>query len=113
MVAQDWKTAGAVYTDDAILLPPNTAEVRGRDAIQKFLQGFPKMTVFKERVEEISGDANLAYPQGTYETSFVPKGAKTPVNEKGKVLGVWRKQPDGSWRVTRVIWNSDLPPGKM
>jgi hypothetical protein len=30
-------------------------------------------------------------------------------------LGIWRKQADGSWKVLREIYNSDLPlpaPGK-
>ena len=111
-VSGDWSAADSVYTDDVILLPPNMGEVRGRDAARKFLQGFPKMTVFKETVDEIQGDANLAYPLGTYETSMTPPGGKAPVKDKGKVMAVWRKTADG-WRASRVIWNSDLPPAKM
>jgi ketosteroid isomerase-like protein len=113
VLAQDWLAVVAFYSEDAILLPPHAPEIRGRAAIQKFFEGFPKFTAFKQDVEEIQGDETLAYPQGTYETSFIPPGSKTPFKDKGKVLAVWRKQPDGSWLVTRVIWNSDLPPAKM
>lgn len=111
-MAGDWSAAASVYTDDVILLPPNMAEVRGLEAAKKFLQGFPKLTLFKETVDEIQGDANLAYPLGTFELSFTPPGAKAPVKDKGKVLGVWRKQADG-WRASRVIWNSNSLPGKQ
>jgi len=111
VMASDWASATAQYTDDAILLPPNMSEVHGKEAIRKFLSGFPKMTLFKETVEAIDGDAEYAYPQGTYETEFTPPGSKTAVKEKGKVMGVWRKQSDGSWKVSRVIWNSDKAPG--
>lgn len=113
MLAQDWPAAVAFYSEDVILLPPNAPEIRGRAASQKFFESFPKFTVFKQSVEEIQGDETFAYPQGTYETSFIPPGAKAPVQDKGKVLAVWHKQPNGSWLVTRVIWNSDLPPAKM
>jgi ketosteroid isomerase-like protein len=84
--------------------------VQGKDAIRKFLEGFPKMTEFKQTVEEIQGDQEYAYPRGTYQTTFTPPGSKRPVKDKGKVLAVWRKQSDGSWKVSRVIWNSDQAP---
>jgi ketosteroid isomerase-like protein len=109
VMAQDWPAVVAFYSDDAVLLPPHAAEVRGKAAIQKFFAGFPKFTEFKQQVEEIQGDQNLAYPEGTFETSMIPPGGKAPIKDKGKVLAVWRKQPNGSWLVTRVIWNSDLP----
>jgi ketosteroid isomerase-like protein len=40
--------------------------------------------------------------------TMIPPGAKSPQKDKGKVLAVWRKQPDGSWLVSRVSWNPDL-----
>jgi ketosteroid isomerase-like protein len=112
ILAQDWPAAVAFYSEDAVLLPPGGPEVQGRAAIRKFFEGFPKFAVFKQQVEEIQGDDSLAYPEGSFETSMVLPGGKTPIKNKGKVLGVWRKQANGSWVVTRVIWNSDLPPGK-
>lgn len=110
MTAGDRKAAAAAYAEDALLLPPNTAEVSGRDAIEKFLGGLPKISQFKETVEEIQGDQDYAYPRGTYEMTFTPPGSRMQVSDKGKVLAVWRKQSDGSWKVSRVIWNSDQAP---
>lgn len=37
-----------------------------------------------------------------------PKASK-PVHEIGKYLTVWKKQPDGSYRIIRDIFNSDGP----
>jgi ketosteroid isomerase-like protein len=36
-----------------------------------------------------------------------PKGK--PVNDKGKYVTVYGKQPDGKWKVVVDIFNSDLP----
>ena len=110
VLAADWPTAVSVYTEDGILMPPNGPVVQGRAAMQKFFAGFPKITAFKENVVEIAGYGDLVHPRGTYEMTMMPPGAKTPLTDIGKVLAVWRKQPDGSWRVARVMWNSDLPP---
>jgi uncharacterized protein (TIGR02246 family) len=113
VVASNWEAATAMYTEDAVLLPPNTSEVKGKDAIQKFFGGFPKISQFKQTVQEIQGGEGYAYPRGTYEMTFTPPGSRMQVSDKGKVLAVWRKQSDGSWKVARVIWNSDAPPRMM
>jgi ketosteroid isomerase-like protein len=31
------------------------------------------------------------------------------VSDTGKYVEIWRKEPDGSWLIDQVIWNSDLP----
>ena len=35
------------------------------------------------------------------------------VHDVGKYLLVWKKQPDGGWKVLREIYNTDLPAPKM
>ncbi len=110
VLAGDWPAVVSVYAADGILLPPNAPAVQGRAAMQSFFSGLPKITAFRQSVVEIGGEGNLAYPRGTYEMTMMPAGAKAPLKDTGKVIAVWRKQPNGSWLVTRVMWNSDLAP---
>lgn len=112
MLAADWPTVVSFYTEDGVLLPPNAPLVKGRSAMKKFFEGFPKITQFKESVAEIEGEGHLAYGRGTYEMTMSLPGAKAPLKDVGKTLAIWRKQPDGSWRVSSVSWNSDLAPPK-
>ena len=103
------------YADDASLLPPNGPVATGKEAIKAALKpiftdknyaltfgsGTGKMDVAK------SGE--LGYSQGTYTlTVSDPKG--TPVTDKGKYLCVFKKQPDGSWKVIEDMFSSDAPP---
>ena len=45
-----------------------------------------------------------------YDWANGPKGK--PVADRGKYVTIWRKQPDGKWKVVADILNSDLPvPG--
>jgi ketosteroid isomerase-like protein len=111
VLAADWPSVVAFYAEDGILLPPNAPMVEGRVAMQKFFEGFPKITEFKQSVAEVEGDVDLVYTRGTYEMTMTPPGAK-PQKDRGKVLGVWKKQGDGSWVVSRVSWNSDLAPAR-
>ena len=57
---------------------------------------------------EIQGQGDMAYDRGTYSMAVTPAGA-APIEDHGKYLTIWRKQADGSWKVARAIFNSDLP----
>jgi len=106
--AADWPAVVLFYSEDGMLLPPNAPVVHGREAMQKFFEAWPKITEFKESVTEIEGYGDLASMRGTYEMTMTPPGANAPLKDTGKSLAVWRKQPDGSWLVSRVSWSSDL-----
>jgi uncharacterized protein (TIGR02246 family) len=108
--AADWPAVVSFYAEDGMLLPPNAPVVQGRQAMQRFFEEWPKITEFKESVTEIEGYGDLASMRGTYEMTMTPPGATAPLKDTGKSLAVWRKQPDGSWLVSRVSWNSDLAP---
>jgi ketosteroid isomerase-like protein len=108
MLARKVPALVAVYTEDAILMPPHAPMVRGRAAIRQFFEDFPKVTEFSQKPAEIEGEGDLAFPWGTFEMAVLPEGATAPVRDRGKVLGIFHKQPDGSWLAGRVCWNSDL-----
>jgi uncharacterized protein (TIGR02246 family) len=112
MENNDSTAVAALYTEDAMLLPPNAPMVKGRAAIRHFLGQFPKITSFKAPLVEIAGSGNLAYTRGTYEVTLMPPGAKTPVKDSGKFIEIRQKEPDGSWLIQRDFWNSDVAPGK-
>jgi ketosteroid isomerase-like protein len=58
---------------------------------------------------EAVGSGDLAYLRGTYSMTFSIPGVPTPIEEQGKFRQIYRKQSDGSWKMTREIYNSDLP----
>jgi ketosteroid isomerase-like protein len=108
MNAKDWKGDLALYTEDAIELPPNQAAVQGKAAIQACKEAFPPFSNFQEQSLEIEGQGDLAYDRGTYSMTVTPPGA-APIEDRGKYLTILRKQADGSWKVARAMFNSDLP----
>jgi len=108
MNAKDWKGDLALYTEDAIELPPNQAALQGKAAIQAGDEAFPPFSNFQEQSLEIEGQGDLAYDRGTYSMTVTPPGA-APIEDRGKYLAIWRKQADGSWKTSHLIYNSDLP----
>jgi hypothetical protein len=57
---------------------------------------------------EIQGQGDLAYDRGTYSMTVTPPGL-APIEDHGKYLSIWRKQADGSWKITHAMFNSDPP----
>ena len=63
----------------------------------------------ERRGVEVIGYGDLGYLRGTFSMTFSLPGLPTPIEEKGKFLLIARKQHDGSWKIAREIYNSDLP----
>jgi ketosteroid isomerase-like protein len=95
----------AVFTEDAIMLPPNQPMVRGKQAIQELIQGWIDKIggTINNPMLEFGADGDLAYQVATY--AFVD--TKTP--DHGKFVEIFRRQRDGTWKVYLTIYNSDKP----
>jgi ketosteroid isomerase-like protein len=77
--------------------------------MEPWFAAFPPMSDFRPQIIEVDGRGDLAYVRGTYSMMLTLPGATEPINDTGKYIEIWRKQADGSWRVIRDIFNSDLP----
>jgi ketosteroid isomerase-like protein len=110
--AKDLEETIAYYSDDAIVLPPNSASATTKEAIRnvwKDLFASPALVVtWKPSRVELGKSADLAWVSGTYELTM-NDAAGRPINDRGKYLEIWKKQPDGNWKCGADMWNSDLP----
>ena len=104
----------ALFTDDAVFMPPNEPAVIGKEAIRTWAQGLFDQFTFEETVttEEVQVAGDWGFTRVTYTAKVTPKAGGEPQEETGKCIYIVHRQPDGSWKYTRCIWNSDQPaPG--
>ena len=106
--ANDWAALAALYTQDAVLMPPNHEAVRGRSAIQEFFGTFPPVSDLQLNGTEVDGVGDVAFVTGSYSLTLAPEGVE-PIQDSGKFLDIRRKQADGSWLFHLDQYNSDLP----
>jgi ketosteroid isomerase-like protein len=101
----------AFYSDDAIVMPPNSPQATGKEAIRgiwKGLLGAPGFSGgWKPAKVEVAKSSDIAYVTGTYEFTENDASGK-PMTDKGKYVEVWKKQADGSWKCAVDIFNSDI-----
>ena len=91
-------------------MQPNGPTIQGRAAFKAFIESFD-LTTTEHAIElvEIDGYGDVAYGHATYVEAMILGGGSEPIREVGKILFIFRKQPDGSWLIAVEMWNSDLP----
>jgi uncharacterized protein (TIGR02246 family) len=101
----------ALHTDDAIWMPPNEPALVGKEAIRTWAQSLFEQFTVEETVttEEIQVAGDWAFLRGTYTFAVTPKAEGEPQKETGNCFHIVQRQPDGSWKYTRLMWNSDQP----
>ncbi len=117
VVANDQKTAMAMYEDGAYFLHSYAPMMKGKEAMakhnmQQHKAGF-KMKSFSLTSVDVFGDNHQKIEVGTYKLTMMIPGMKDLIPDNGKFLTVWNKQKDGSWKIKAEIWNTDNPPMGM
>jgi ketosteroid isomerase-like protein len=59
--------------------------------------------------EEIKETTDWGYATGTYTFEMTPKKGGAPIKGFGKFLTILEKQKDGSWKISRDIFNYNAP----
>ncbi len=107
--AKDLDVFMSFYAPDATSYPPGMPELVGTDAIRKtFSEVFaaPGFALsWTPSKAEVAGSGDVGWTAGTYDMTM---GA---VKDSGKYITLWKKQPEGTWKVAADMFNSNLPPG--
>lgn len=101
----------ALYTEDAVLLPPNSEKIQGRKGVEEFWGGAMTQLGLKDAIlttVELFGTGDTLTEVGNYTLKIQPAGQE-PVEDKGKYVVIWKQTAEG-WKLHRDIWNSNLPP---
>ncbi len=106
----DWEGLAALFTPDAIMMPPNGLAVQGREAIAKWERTNETGFRIAFKLETIEGREDLAYVRGR-SCVFIPDGTGGYGVDVGKFLEVRKQQSNGEWLIKADIFNSDLGAG--
>ncbi len=102
----------SLWTEDGVQLPPDAPMVVGRSAMLVDLSNWlvtTTVTIHLINTQEVQVAGDWAYASGTYVASFELKAGGPPVEIDGKFFTIFKQQPDGSWKIHRDIFNSNVP----
>jgi ketosteroid isomerase-like protein len=111
--AGDIKALSALTDDDHIAMVPGRPPLVGKAAnIAANGNLYQQFNIVENwtPVETVI-DGNLAYQRGSFTVSATAKTGITarPVGGTGTFLRIYRRQPDGSWIMTRDMFNTEQP----
>lgn len=105
-------SALAVYASDVAMMPPGEPAVNGADALRTWFEAFLSESSASGKYASadvtVSGDWGIVHYTG--ELTVTPKKGGKPTTEVIKGIHVYRRQPDGSWKIAMDVWNTDAPP---
>ena len=100
------------WDEEAIMLPPDSPMIEGRDAIRAYVESSSEIPGFRitwvpERAF-ISNSGDMAYMIERNKVTFNDQNGE-PVTVRGKVVTVWRRNNEGKWKNVIDMWNSVTP----
>jgi len=99
-----WASWTAMWSDDGIFYVPNVTALRGRAALEAWGKTLPPIDDMRFGNIQVQGEGNFAFGTSTYMLAL--RGLPA---DSGKQLAVFRRDPNGEWRVVAASFNSDLP----
>ena len=107
----DAEGMAAQYVDDATVVPPNGRLVQGREAILAFWT--PRNPEFRTLEHSLTTDRlevaeDVAVEVGTWRQRSQLR-EEAPRESAGRYMVVWRRLPDGSWRMQFDTWTAPFP----
>lgn len=109
MQAKDIVQLAGMVTDDVVFLPPGFPAIRGKQSVEAMYANFFAQFSRVEQttsIDEIQVAGEWAFAWGSEKLVLVPKVGGSPIQMQGKGMSVYRRQPNGSWKIARGINNS-------
>ena len=96
---------------DAILLPNGGSSIVGIEAIRTVYKDYFKNFNYEvtESIDEITVSGEYCYAIGSWVGSMNPVDGSAPIHYNNKLLTIYKKQKNGTWRIYRNIFNSNQP----
>jgi uncharacterized protein (TIGR02246 family) len=114
-IAVDTDRILALRTDDIVYLVPGRAPLVGQDAVRKYLEEIRQqladwdMVAYEENWQEVQVVGDFAIQWGTVNIRAKKEGERAESAAVRNMMQVLRRQPDGSWKIARAIWNVQAP----
>jgi uncharacterized protein (TIGR02246 family) len=102
----------ATIADDAVLMPVGQYPLTSKDAVKAFWWptdgSRTRILTFSRVIDDLDGAADVAYMRGTdtLTYTYANGGPPSQMVSRSMTLAVLRKQADGQWRYSRMMWGA-------
>jgi uncharacterized protein (TIGR02246 family) len=103
----------SIYSRTAVVMPPGRPVLFGAEAVRERIAEFlaANDVELQTDIQEIVVDRDHVMIWYNYAESWTLKTGGATTSVEGKGVQIFQQQPNGSWRISREIWNTDNPGG--
>lgn len=110
LLTEDTELYASLHDENTIKMNPGAPSAVGTEELKKsidgaFAAGDYKAFDINNEETEVFGD--FGYARGNYTFTYVPNSGDNTINYSGKYLTIYKRQPDGSWKIYRDCFNSN------
>ena len=107
--AGDVDALAALATDDIVWMPQDKPTSIGKEAFRLYWVVLLEQFVFDRTLshDEVIVAGDWAIHRSTLEGTLTPKSGGESMSQSSKAIDILRRQPDGSWKHARIIFNSN------
>jgi ketosteroid isomerase-like protein len=110
----DWNELAQQFSENAVMMPPNSPAVTGRQAIAAWETANETGFRIALKPDDITLKGDMAIIRGR-SCVFIPMSNEENSNaigvDIGKYMEVRERSDNGKWLILKDIFNSDLPAG--
>jgi len=100
------------FTDDLIYMAPGGPPIEGLSTARDHFESLDFQMLGLELTPlEIQGSGDIAYARIRFTEKFTVGTDTTALEASGYAMRVFRRQQDGAWLTSVIIFNYDVPPG--
>jgi ketosteroid isomerase-like protein len=111
---RDFDKLTGLLDPEAIFMPPNDTTLFGPAEVLEWWKeyfDFFRLTSISESEREVTVSGELAVEISMHMIVITPVKGGTRIRDDARIFKIWKRQPDGSWKMWRVMWNSIRPVG--
>ena len=101
----------SLHAEDVVKMAPEAPAAVGSQALETSIRGGFKAVSYEEfsiKLEEVEAFGDLGFARGTYTFTATVRANGKKIEYDGKYLTVFKKQADGSWKIYRDCYNSNV-----
>jgi ketosteroid isomerase-like protein len=100
-----------IYSQDVEYIPPGEPVLKGTDAVREWhmalIEQFDADLEYTASDIKVMGDWAIEQYEGNVK--MTPKAGGDPIVEQVRGIHVYRRGEDGTWKITKDIWNYHVP----
>lgn len=100
----------AQLTDDHLTMPPDVPMPPDNGALRQWHQA--RIDAYTFRADFVTDDVqvhgDIAIERWSGASTLTSRDGTSEIQDDGKGVWIWERQPDGSWKLLWSIWNSNV-----